>query len=483
MSEPDRCYICLGSGNEPPPLARSSDSSELIQVCKCSLRAHRRCLTDWASDMEYRSRDEPPSEYTTFLGTGENNGQFTVGIPFGVGGTNPRAKYRIMQTKVKCPQCGTPLFVAIKPSKLLNLHNILRTATRDLTATGAMAVFGSAGVFALSVSVIGIFVSGGLQMFLSLAPESVLTKLLGLKSRNMDKALRGEEVGFKQLFLLGSFPMFLFGLRSENAYMDLFSSIYPTLFFNDGLKNFLNAGPKAFLLFAEPLKRIYWLTYSLTFNKIYYNWTRLVKPIFLADRLSAEELEEIEEENKDSKWFKLEKTEKPKTVFQRLRHYLFNRSPEDKALERRRLWRDLKAVLLRDYTSVFDGNSFFTKLFTTMVWPFLGAGVGKYLVKIAKINSLCNHYASTPDEATYISNLLGSLVVVLLKDLIKLFIAWNKVNQLLDINVVEHQPGVSSPSQITQMANLRAEAARDPAAERESERGNSLFRLAIRIGF
>lgn len=437
MAEPDRCYICLGSGDETPPLARPSDSSELIQVCPCSLRAHRRCLTDWASDMEYRSRDDPPSEYTAFLGNGNTN-EFSIGVPVGILSAGFRGKFHIMQTKVRCPQCATPLFVVIKPSRLLTLQNLIKSTSRELSKTAALAVFGSAAVFALSVSVVGIFVSTGSQMFLSIAPESVLTNLLDLKSRKIDIALRSEEVGVRQLFLLGSFPMFLFGLRSDNTYLDLFSSAYPTFFFNNIFQSFLKSGPKVYLFFTEPLKRLYWLTYSLTFNRLYYRWTRLVKPIFLADRLSLEELSAIEEENNDLKYFKAKKDERePQNLFKRCYSYLFKSSEEEKALWRKRAWRETKAILLRDYGTVFDDRSFFTKALTTILWPFLGAKLGKLLLRVVKVNELCNRCASTPDEATYVANLLGSVLIVLIKDLFKLYIAWSKVKQLMNITVVQ----------------------------------------------
>lgn len=434
MAEPDRCYICLGNNGEAPPLARPDDSSELIQICDCSLRAHKRCLTDWATDVEYRSRDDTPSV------PANRNRDFTIGVPVAMLNVGNKS-YRLTQTKVKCPQCGTPLYFMFNPSRLLSFYGLIYSGVKELSRFSAITAFSSATGFALFVSIGGVFISGGLQMFLAIAPESVLTKLLDFKSRSLDQELRSDGVGLKQLFLMGSFPVFLFGLRSDNPYLDVFSSIYPTIFFKGRLENLLKAGPKAYLLFTEPLKRLYWLFYSLTFNRVYYRWTRMVKPIFLADRLSIEELNEIEGENASlKKSFKETTAEENQGFFGRIYHFLFHTSAEQKALFRKKLWRETKAVLLRDFSKVFDDQSLFVKVFTTVLWPFLGAKLGKVLLRVVKINSFCNKYGSTPDESMYIANLLGSVAVVLIKDLLKLYVAWHRVNQLMDLSVVEHRP-------------------------------------------
>lgn len=444
MSEgQDRCYICLGTGDERPPLARPLDSSKLVQMCQCSLRAHARCLTDWASDLEYRARDDPQLDNNGGAMASPADG-FRLGVPVAVIKDGAFKKHHIMKTRVKCPQCGVYLFIDIKPSRLLSLHNLIKGVSREITKTGLMAVVGSSIACSLAISVVGIFVSGGLQLFLSIAPESVLTKLLDFKSGRINVALSNEEVGSRQLFLLGSFPIFLYGLRSENAYLDLFSSVYPTFFFPNLVKGFSNSGPKIFLLFSEPLKRIYSLFYTMTFNRLYYSWTKLVKPIYLADRLSLEELETFERESQDK--ITLKENSKSQNIFQRLYSCLFGTSDEERAAIRKRLWTETKAIFSRDYSTVFHKRSRFMSILTTILWPILGAKLGKLLLKVVKINTFCNKYSSTPDEATYIANLMGSVLLVLVKDLFNLYIAWLNVKQLLEVSVVRASFGPEDPS-------------------------------------
>lgn len=429
--DPDRCFICLGDDGEAPPLARPHDSSKLVRVCPCSLRAHHRCLTDWAADTEYRTREEG-GPFSGAWDTGR-----MVGVTVPLMGRSGTAVYKFIETKIRCPQCGAPVVVYIKPSRLLSLYGLIYSYTKEMSKASAIAIVGSAAGFALIVSVGGIFVSGGLQMFLSITPESVLSKLLDFKSKSLDQELKSNAIDFKQLFLIGSFPVFLFGLRSDLSYLDLFSTLYPIMFFNGTVKNFTNAGPKAYLLFTEPLKRLYWFFYSLTFNRVYYRWTREVKPIFLANYLSSEDLNEIEEENKALYSLKENSHEAKGGFFKRFFSNFFGESTEEKAIYRKKLWRDTKAILTRDFTGVFHSKSIYVKICTTILWPYLGGLLGKLLLKVVKINEFCNTYGSTPDESLYIANLLGGAAVVLVKDLIKLYIGRQKLNSFQNLGLVE----------------------------------------------
>ncbi|CCH42895.1 hypothetical protein BN7_2441 [Wickerhamomyces ciferrii] len=446
----ERCYICLGTSQDSPPLSTSRDSKKLIRVCPCSLRAHKRCLIDWISDFEFNKlRDS--DDLTNMVNQGNNQGGYRFGVPLGNIGSS---RYQVIQNQIKCPQCSTPLILFMKPSKILSLHGLIKAGLSDFSKTGTLAILGSAGVFTVSVTALGILVSLGLKMFSWLAPDSVLTKLLGFKNKSIDKAFKNEEVGGRQLGLIGGFPVFLWGLRSSNLYMDIFATLYPTLLFKnpEEIQNLNWKNPKLYLLLSQPLKRLYNLGFSLTFNKIYYNWTRFIKPIFLADRISLEELNEIEEENselnelKDLKFLKNQNSSNPATqnlnFIQKLYNKIFGSSPKERSIIQKKRIRDLKSILTRDYSQVFQKQkSISLKILTTIIWPLISSKISLILLQTSpSYNEFINNFSGgTPDDATYLSNLLISLSLVLIKDFYNLFIAYKEVKFLSGLGVVEHE--------------------------------------------
>ncbi|KAH3684160.1 hypothetical protein WICPIJ_004890 [Wickerhamomyces pijperi] len=465
--QPDNCWICLDSSTT------NKKTNPLIQCCDCNLYAHKKCILNWASSVSLQHVQDQ-GENTIAADTNENIPGFLSLSTLGVNSsffsdgvaTNPFTNsasswFTYTNPALHCPQCRTPMLFSQKPSLLLSLNNVVRQVGRLGMKYGLLTYIGSGALATLITTGIATMTSIGFGLiWQQLAPQSVILKILGITGVNtFDKALDRGKIGLSDLGLIAGAPLYLLGLRgghysrggSEGLHPVLgFSALYPLLFYVKDATVLSSWGtlyaskdPRNWLLYVDPLSFIYDVCYSLTLNRLYYRWCLTVKPWYIKNRLTKEEVTIIEEEDAEltelqELRYQREESENQSTL-KRLRNLIIPKvTKRERQLLNNRSEREQNSIFKQDYTSPFIQDSPLLTLLTTLTWPTLGFLLNQnVLSRFSFIRSFLNAQSNTPDEATYLGNLIACCGVVLLKDLVNLGLVYLKYRQLRDIDIVE----------------------------------------------
>ncbi|CEP62509.1 uncharacterized protein LALA0_S05e07228g [Lachancea lanzarotensis] len=504
MVEQDtRCWICLCSGDERPPMGSLSDSHDWVHPCKCSLVAHRKCLLEWVSRNYLDYKNEMLSEFNndgqniwfssinfsdayswlhsaagmfpplnwirvqsfgtgTFVEEPRSFNPMEVGRVFAAEGIDesiinnvaeameagtrdfPFAenwslrKSRRLVINTVCPQCNTSIIlktnnglvvpVSVAVSKSLNW------IAKTVTQTTILGTVGGSLLFSFG----GLLTSWGLRILATLAPESTILKLLDLShASSLYQAFQNNQIGFRQVVLMGLTPIYLLSFMFDNRFMSWPKRLYPLLFLKPGESLELNV--KRFLLLQYPLQVLNGTFKGIVYNPIYFSWVHRVRPYFVSDRMSLQQLRlyEAEQQYLESRRELQNGHHDSGNILSRLLNPfgLADGGPIEQGINARRL-----TMLTRfDYSQALVETSFWEKIGTAMLWPMAGKLIhGAALSKSSWFKHFLSQSTSTPNDGLYLGNLVGCCVAVILKDLAHFLVTWRRVKQLQSMEVMEY---------------------------------------------
>ncbi|SCU99076.1 LAFA_0G21858g1_1 [Lachancea sp. 'fantastica'] len=504
MVEQDtRCWICLCSGDERPPMGNLSDAHDWVHPCKCSLVAHRKCLLEWVSRnyldyknevlREFRNDNHSiwfdsmnfsdayswlhsaagafqslnwitieSSETNSFINETRSFNPEEVSRVFAAEGidesiisnvTNAMAagardssfagnwslrNSRRLVINTVCPQCNAPILLKtnsgiVVPTSVL-VSKTLNWVAKTVTQTTILGTVGGALLFSCG----GLLTSWGIRILTTLAPESTLLKLLDLPhASSLYQAFQKNQVGFRQIVLMGLTPIYLLSFRFENRFTSWPKRLYPLLFLKPGESLELNV--KRFLLFQYPLSILNDAFKALVYNPIYFSWAHRVKPYFVCDRISLQQLRlyEAEQHYLESRNDLQEDHDDSRGILSKLLNTF--RSPDREPIAQGINVRRFAMLTRFDYSQALIETSFWEKIGTVMLWPAAGKLIHEvFLSKSYWFKRIVSQLTSTPNDGLYLGNLLGCCVSVLLKDLAHFLITWRRVKQLQNMEVMEY---------------------------------------------
>lgn len=451
----DRCWICLGNAGDWPPMGRPGESRELIQVCDCSLRAHKRCLLNWITEVDQSQRSEGnvagalSVRSRVFVGVRNDVGISVLGLGA------PGGARLLAGEHVLCPQCKRHIIITKAPSDLLRVSALINSAFAKGTRYVSSFVFTTSILSTVTITSFCMFASTGLALWKVIAPQSVLMNVLGIRQRNFDAALNANAVNLRHLCLLAGFPVFLFSSRFDNVFCDLFQILYPTVF---GRFDFLlrRASPEQILWLFACARPLYELGFKLTLNRLYYRFCKIVAPSFLG-LLPPKVMEGAQDE--EMALCELEQRLHDKTCglpwYQRLYYWAFPPlTATELALMNQNNARERLSCLEVDFSLVFHSTPFFLKLFTTLVWPLAGTLLGTLLRAFTPIDQYLSYIANTPDECTYAGNVIGMGLIPVLRDIWQLLLAWKRTKVHQGVDVVDIDLHGAVVKDITQYVTL-----------------------------
>lgn len=497
MVEDATCWICLGSGDESPPLGTAEDAHDWVHPCRCSLKAHRRCLLEWVANtnleyknevlnelntnglnigfesvnildsysslhrastafhpfswLNFRAQDRPQNEWTGFdpssirraFPSGEEEevimrvtNAMSAGARERKIDSNGHSRKFVINTV--CPQCNAPILLKTNRGIMLLLSStcsrFIDWAVKGITKATLVGTVGGSILFSCA----GLFLSWGLKVLTTLAPESTLLKLLDLSNcSSINHAFHGDSIGFRQVLLLSSTPIYLLSLRFDNTFTSWVRWIYPLAFLRP--KENLNTSVKRFMLFQYPLGLLHEILFKLLLNPIYFRWVHRVKPYFVCDQMTIDQLRIFEAEQsyiETRKELSLSNNNS-ESIMSKIKSLFFSKGDDhiNESIHTRRLLMTLKF----DYSQALLETSMWEKVASTVYWPLSGKYFNHFvLMRFSAFQELLSQHASTSDDVIYLGNLLGCCVTVVLKDLINLLITWRRVRQLESLEVLEY---------------------------------------------
>lgn len=222
--------------------------------------------------------------------------------------------------------------------------------------------------------------------------------------------------------------------------------------------------PSCAIAFLIPLRWSYDFFFRVTFNTIHFQIAKKIRPQDIANTVSAIELDRLErfenemagvrsdfnnllassngsanENNKEGKW----------PVVSKILNFLKRSLRVIKGLASSNiLWRcfklhvasrlfEMKACLRNDYSEAFLYRSIIMKCLTTVAWPFISSKVGYFIFKFLQSNLLSN---MPKERSMLLSNILGLVGVVLVKDCANLYLSGLKAKQISEIDFMVHWP-------------------------------------------
>ncbi|SCU91902.1 LADA_0F12882g1_1 [Lachancea dasiensis] len=493
-----KCWICLSSGDEYPPMGTLKDARDWVYPCSCSLVAHRKCLLEWVSrnNLEYKNEvlselnsdgstigfeslnvsdayssvhsrigsfnplnwlgirrsssldgrlSFNPAEISKVLSSVANDAivrnvtdAMTAGAqePLPIGPSLRGSRKLVINTV--CPQCNSPILLKTSGGLTIPLSIITSKAftwfAKASTQTTIIGTIGGSILFSCGC----LLTSWGLRVLTTLAPESTLLKLLDLpKASNLYQALQKNQVGFKQVLLMGLAPIFLLSFRFENKFLGWPKRLYPILFLRPGESLHMNV--KRFLLLLYPLSILNDFIQLVVYNPLYFKWVHRVKPYFLCDRMSLEQLRlyEAEQEYIETKREAERISPPPNGFLSKFLSFFRRKTTEEPLIQGINTRRFLMATTF-DYSQALVETSPWEKITSTMLWPVSGKLFHTFILsKFSWFRSTTAQQTATPDDALFLGNLIGCCAVAILKDLVHLFVTWRRVKQLQSMEVIE----------------------------------------------
>ncbi|SCU83251.1 LAMI_0C02542g1_1 [Lachancea mirantina] len=494
MDSERRCWICLGSGKEPPPLGTSRDAEDWVKPCSCSLEAHRKCLLEWVScnnlekeasireNLGLRSNEigfhsvNFTDNYSVFeSGRGAFRPFFNYLDPTNLNGQafmdsetdfdtssisrafaadvdsetlsrvteamslGARQRHRRGTTLSKkfvintvCPQCNTPILLRTsREFSLLATSAVCKTLEYSVRNLTLVTVVGTVGS-SLLISAVGVLMSAGLRIMTALVPESTLVKLLGLRRSTLLESFSDNNIGFSQIAILAMTPLYLMGFRYQSALLSWLNWIYPLCFLRSNEK--LQSNAKRYLLYQYPLAILHEVAFVFVLNPLYFKWVHEVKPYFISDRMTVAQIKLYEEEQRYLEELQSEGSDQTR----RPRRRSVLQFIKKKAAVLKIYCGRLILSMGLDYSEAIIPASIWEKIGTTILWPYAGKILGELMMKLRFYRRLVGEHSSTSDDGIYLSNLIGCCLAVILRDAFNLFLTWRRVKQLSSLEVLEY---------------------------------------------
>ncbi|RLV94890.1 hypothetical protein JA1_001372 [Spathaspora sp. JA1] len=393
---------------------------------------------------------------------------------------------------VPCPQCKQQIIFVMRRSRFITFQNSARLYIKRLVQYGGVfLIITSALTGVLSLGYVGL-TTCGLKMMDWMVPGSVVVQMLtktNKKSRlsnditsSLKKLLFGEQSSSSyaidnletalvnglidpfKFARIPTLPIVLYQMRSSSIVdcffgKDKWSSIYEELMFvgyfsnlgdNELLKGVIGnvlgnlqnpfkprslfSGINLFKInnlisLIIPVRWTYDLLYRLTFNRMYFNLAMKVQPREIANHLSQQESERLELINSDINELKL----RVHTTNDSILSLLYNKFQLLKSKNYIQLkimsnYYKTIACLKYDYSNTLSHKSKTIKSITTIIWPYLSSKIGKLLLKL-----LTNQ---TSAKNIIITNIIGMIIVAVIKEVVNLWIGKIKANQRSQIETI-----------------------------------------------
>lgn len=410
-------------------------------------------------------------------------------------------KDNVIFALASCPQCKEDIIFSMKRSTFLSVNSGLRSfVTKAAQYSTVFLGFTSAVTGVVSMGYIGL-TSIGLKTMDCILPESFLIKLL-IKSKtsgnllssifqqsnypidNLESALlKGliDPFKFSRIPLL---PIILYRMRQSspinclyskdmsswltelmiNGYISslgdhkFLSSVYYNLLasITNVLRNPLkfwkylnlfknidfNDANNLIGLFL-PARILYDLFFRMTINQFHFNITMNVKPREIANKLTQDQIDDLEILYGELNTLKLSLTKKQPKLTTWQDWLMEKKTYITKLFKSNAIWKILKLQSLiifkrikhcirYDFSQTLIYNSFTIRCLTTIIWPFLSSKLGQIIFNNLKIEG-------NKDKKLFLCNLMGMVLVVLLKDLANLYLSYKKSEQLNRLNIVSFE--------------------------------------------
>lgn len=215
-----------------------------------------------------------------------------------------------------------------------------------------------------------------------------------------------------------------------------------------------------------PIRWGYDLFYHLTINRLHFNLATQIRPRDIANIVSEDELSQMEDlqTNLAKIEFKFKHmesgiksnvySEKPgafsinfitscyKFLKYKLSYYnscVFSDLPVSYIRLKLISWyHKSKACLKNDFSTTLMYRSLTIRAVTTFIWPYISADFGKLINKLVLNEYNFKSLSSVPKErVVMMSNVIGLVVVVVLKDLVNVYLSTRKVQQLNKMTIVK----------------------------------------------
>ncbi|SCU93034.1 LANO_0E02850g1_1 [Lachancea nothofagi CBS 11611] len=500
LEEENKCWICLCSGDERPPLGTLKEAHDWVHPCNCSLVAHRKCLLEWVARNTLESKNEVingfnsqelniglealnVSDAYSSLHTGATGFQplsllgiapfsaipLDAATPFDPAevsrvfsaeaeesviqnvttamaagaqerplGSFPLGNSRKLVINTVCPQCNAPILLRTSRAPTVSMSAMVSKLLNWFAKTVTQTTVAGTIGGSILFSCGGLLTSWGLRIMTTLAPESTLLKLLDLPNAStLYQAFNKNQMGFKQFFLLGITPIYLLSFRFNHPFLTWPKRLYPILFLRPGEN--LNLNAKGFLLLQYPLLILSDFLKVFVYNHIYFEWVHSVKPYFICDQMSIKQFKiyEAEQQFIDMRREIREANGTSESLLSKLMKPF--RSFIEEPVMRGICGRRMLMCARFDYSHALIKTSLWEKVASTLLFPTAGKLFHTiFLARLSWFKSFVAHKSSTPDDGLFLGNLLGCCAVVLLKDVMHLFVTWRRVKQLQSMEVMEY---------------------------------------------
>jgi hypothetical protein len=184
-----KCWICLGTADEPPP--HGLPRHDWKRPCRCNLVAHQTCLLDWAAEVA------------------SANARSLV-IPF-------QAAEKLPQ----CPQCKAPIRISKSVSKFI----LLREAIEAANATGFQVFFCVASGGSLASAMYTSLYAIGAASIRCLCPTDMALQILGVTVTEGGVFI--QPLSLRRFILIPAIPLALLLSGSQSRFADVVTLALP----------------------------------------------------------------------------------------------------------------------------------------------------------------------------------------------------------------------------------------------------------------
>lgn len=443
-----KCYICLCERGEDAPYCNEKESQDFIKPCKCSLVAHRKCFLSWVSSLTIPKVVGTANERNIF------GIQFPLAGPLGAASAYHASIFELftgaphtggdkMCVFVDCPQCRRRICLSTPNSSILNFRRFIEQFVDNL---GSAALL-SGGLSAVCMGLIGgallsMGMAGQVAMD-TLASPSVQLGLYGVsgypKSSVNDALESGLIPPHKFVSVTCFMPVFLMWLNSAlpyGAHTDFVCSIMAYSMFSDPT-GAVDTVPCQLMRQCVLVKTGARILYNLGLNRIYYHWHKNIQPCFFAQNLSADDLQRIEDEIEgDMERENKEEMERANDTQYSWPVRFLRKTVRKVGSMFGSLGRQLLICNRLDFSSMFDSNSWFRRIFFTSLLPKAGELVSTHLLsRVAGLDGHMMQWVNTPNEEVFLRNIVGCVIVMLAREVISFGLNYIRYRQLTKIDV------------------------------------------------
>ncbi len=455
LNDPEKqCWICLGTDSEPPPL-NNPKGHEWIHPCRCSLLAHRTCLLEWINELEKNNGNETDN---VIVANDEINHSTQGKGPFFI----KKDENTFIYSGITCPQCSQPIYITIARSKVLTT----RKKIENTILTSSFSILMSTLATGTITVVYFILMGAGASVTGVMCSQDTFLHVMGIRRRayifdtypstiSYDILPPSSPQAIRRGLLITWIPFYLLTIRRPLGFnfSNITTFICPLMLYDRhdlSPKRIWRLGGPRLLCVAVPFLRLgYKVWYNFVVNYFYYKLAVTVRPHLLENDI----------ENNSNAGAVLndgeivEVNQQPSLV-QRLYNNtknllgrLFTINHGSFAILPRTYFSKL---IHKDYSDYFYNSTILFNLASTWIWPYVGSIIGRAILPHIKIPSILlknptfnsfrrRIYSNYDRDFTFTRNIIGCCLVVLLKDVVNVYTAYKKVEQIKRRQILKYK--------------------------------------------